>query len=539
MKIALSAFNGMIPKLNARDIPPGHAVDTQDARFENGTLVPVNGSATSHTFALGVNSIFLHDGVWRGFTGVVDTAQGPVATDRLYYTGDGAPKMLVAGDGTYPLALPAPTTKLILVANGAVQMESDGVTPNPPLETIGYTYTYVTLYGEESAPAPLSDLLDWQQGQTVTMTGFDIPDPGRGISYFRIYRAQTSITGVTDLYFVKELGSATASFTHDVDVDPPAEFITTRDFDTPPDDLKGIVTMPNGIMAAHTGRSLRFCEPYQPHAWPLKYEMTTDYEIVGLAVFGMTLCVLTEGTPYMVQGQTPDSMAMQQMEVNLPCVSARSIVDLGYAAAYASPRGLVVMSNSGPQIVTKSLMTRNQWVAMRPDTIFAAQVDGKYVFTVPEYVDDAMQTVATQTYAVNMENQQATLETFSITPKAYFYELQTGQLHYLEPDGLTVRTFDDPDEAPTLTAEWSSGTLQMDHPVSFGCFKVAAEPIGGSASLTVRVYGDDVLLGTATAPNQIDRLASGAMHDKWRVEIETDMKVERVIIAGSPSEIVQ
>lgn len=549
MKARLAAFKGAIPKLNARDIPPGVAAVSLDARFDDGCIVPVNGSATAHTFDTAVGSIVYHNETWRGFAGDVDAAPGPVAADRLYLTGDGVPQMFVEGVGQFDLKLQSPPTKLTATAAGtvitvgslaeaaAIAAAGDGETPaetaaddtpNPSLQSILYVYTYVTVFDEESAPSPTSDPIDWQSGQTVTVTGFDEPTIGRNIDRIRVYRSQTSALGVTDLYFVYEMAVTQSQYIHDLADDPLAEFITSRDYDQPPDTLTGIVSFPNGIMAGFTGRTLRFSEPFIPHAWPIKYELKTDYEIVGLAVFGLTLCVMTKGTPYMVQGQTPDTMVMQQMEMNLPCMSARSIVDLGYAVAYASHRGLVIMSQSGPQMVTTPLYTRNQWVALQPDTFRAAQVDGKYLFT-----------SATGTYIINLQSEIPFVEGVTLDAISLWYDITTGLLFGLSSDGLTVKTFDDPSVAATANATWSSGTLQLDHPSNFGVVKVAAQSLSDQDYLRVAVYGDDRLVGIVNRAGKVERLASGKLYDKWRVEVESNMKVEVIIVAGTPSEIVQ
>jgi hypothetical protein len=564
MKVTLQSFQGIVPKLNARDIPPGVAASAKNARFEDGCIVPINGSATAHTFSDAVSTIILHNDTWRGFAGNVNAAPGPIASDRLYLTGDGVPSMFVEGVGRFDLKLPAPVGQLTITATGdistvgsiaaadaqtAATAEYDRLVaaaggasvdavlpvatalnenPSPALTSIVAAYTYVTVFDEESPPSALSDNINWQSGQGLTVTGFVEPSVGRNIDRIRLYRSQTSALGVTDLYFVVEIPVAQSNYNHDIVAVPLGEFITSRDYDLPSDTMSGIVTLPNGMMAAFDGRSLRFCEPYIPHAWPLKYELTTEYDIVGLAAFGMTLCVLTTGNPYMVQGQTPDSMVMQKMEVNLPCVSARSVVDLGYAAAYASQRGLVIMSQAGPQIVTANLYTRNQWVNLAPETIRAAQIDGKYLFK-----------TASGVFILNTNGAQPFIEEAGFDPIDLFFDITSSNIFYLEADGLTVKTYDDPSQPIDTYAEWTSGTLQLDHPISFGVVKADAQTLGCDDYLRVDVYGDDVLVGQTFEPNAVSRLTGDNMYTKWRVEILTNMKVERVIIAGSHTEIVQ
>ena len=113
-------------------------------------------------------------------------------------------------------------------------------------------------------------------------------------------------------------------------------------YNTPPDELEGLIALPNGMMAAYVGKKLYFSVPYQPHAWPEKYVLTVEHEIMGLGAMGTSIVVTTEAHPYLVSGSTPESMVSQKIEQNLACINKRSVVDLGYAIAYASNNGLVV-----------------------------------------------------------------------------------------------------------------------------------------------------------------------------------------------------
>ena len=48
---------------------------------------------------------------------------------------------------------------------------------------------------------------------------------------------------------------------------------------------------------------------------------------------------------------------------------------------YASPDGLVAIQGAGVEVVTKPVMTREQWQAYNPGTIIAAQSEGRYIAT--------------------------------------------------------------------------------------------------------------------------------------------------------------
>ncbi|RBO54651.1 hypothetical protein DSD19_04550 [Rhodovulum sp. BSW8] len=370
--LTIRTSHGEIPVLNNRLLPEGFAAHAENTRFETGTLMPYRRAALAHQFDVATKTVIRHGGQWIGLPFEADVAPAPVAEDRIYFTVDGAAPKMLADGVTYDLALPPPAT--------APTISTSGTTDPAEIEDIGYAYTFVTSFNEESAPSPPSSPVEWSDGVTVTVEGFAEPAAGRGVDRIRIYRSQTSALGDTSLYFVKELTLPASSWDHDLETDPMQEILPSVDFDMPPDDLAGLTAMPNGMMAGFTGKQLWFCEPYQPHAWPAKYMLTLDYPIVGLASFGSALAIMTKGTPYLAQGTAPETMAMEKMEALLPCVSKDAIVDLGYAAVYPSSDGLVMISPQGARIITGNLFLPREWRRLSPATFFAAQYRGLYVF---------------------------------------------------------------------------------------------------------------------------------------------------------------
>src|SRR5690606_7510378 len=322
--LKLVGFSGEIPKLLPRLLPDMSAQAAFNVRLDDGALTPIRKPRRVFGFADATNyrTIYRHGEEGLGWTGLVNAAPGPVAQDRLYYTGDGVPKMRVGGN-VYPLAVPRPTTKLTATVSG---------TGSGDKVTRLYVYTFVTEFGEESEPCPISDEVEWEPGQTVTLSGFEEPPAGRGITLQRIYRSQTG-SGVTDLYFIAERPASNADFVDNIPPDAINEPLPSRLWNPPPDNLQGLTALPNGMMAGFVGKDLYFCEPYRPHAWPEAYVLTCEYEIVGLGAFGTSLVVVTKGHPYLVTGTSPDSMVMEKLELNLPCINPQSVIDLGYAVA--------------------------------------------------------------------------------------------------------------------------------------------------------------------------------------------------------------
>jgi hypothetical protein len=139
---------------------------------------------------------------------------------------------------------------------------------------------------------------DYQRyiSETVAVSNFDTIPSGYTATHRRIYR---SVSGT--YLFVAEVTAATTSYTDSVSAEDLGEEIPSLTWLPPPATLKGLTNLPNGIMAGFVGRDIYFCDPYHPHAWPIAYNQTVDYPVVGLGRMDTTLAVLTTGTPYFLQ----------------------------------------------------------------------------------------------------------------------------------------------------------------------------------------------------------------------------------------------
>lgn len=147
--------------------------------------------------------------------------------------------------------------------------------------------------------------------------------------------------------------------------------------------LRGLVGMPNGIVAGFIDNFVAFCHPYHPYAWPVEYQITTEHPIVGLGVFGQTLFVGTMGHPYLISGSDSASMSADKLPHFQACVSRRSIVGVGDGVVYASPDGLCMASPRGVELLTGALFARADWQALHPEQIVAAEHEGVYYFWTP------------------------------------------------------------------------------------------------------------------------------------------------------------
>ena len=576
-KLRFAQFSGEIPKLLSRLLPDTGAQAAENVRLDDGGLTPVRKSAQVHVFA-GVSApktIFKWGDVWLAWDQQVNAVPGPVATDRLYYTGDGAPKMRV-GSTVYDLAVPFPTAALTATVTGSGTGD---------VTTRLYAYTWVTQFDEESEPCPVSADVNWQAGQTVTLSGFQAAPTGRGINRQRIYRSQSSSQSGTDLFLIEERVATTASY---VDTHAPDDFqevIPSKDYNQPPADLAGLIAMPNGMMVGFSGKQLCFCEPYKPHAWPEKYRLTAAFEIVALGGYGSTVVAGTKGYPYVASGISPEAMVEEKIEVNLPCISSRGLVDLGYSVAYPSNDGLVVVSNGGATVATDALFTRADWQRLSPAMLVAGQFAGRY-FASYSYTDIDGTTKYEGTFAIDLTGQQPFVVRYSFKADAFFYDLASGQLFYAL--GNRVYEFDALGQTNEVMT-WRSKRVVLSNPVTLGAIIVesgnistpeqeqarkdliaaiiaANAPIFAQASMgsemnggpvndlalggsplqtvpadkwiSVKVYADGELVRTVSDLDAVKRIQARAAR-VWEIQVNGTAEVEQVLLATSARELAE
>jgi len=578
--LKLLAFSGELPRIIPRQLPDMAAQRAVNVRLTDGGLTPVRNSRKAHTFSdpVPTNAVIYRDGdTWHAFPEGTYVANAPVADDRLYLMGSGKPTMRVAGTD-YDLELIRPSTAPTATESGTLDTDLS--------ETKLYSYTLVTEIDgitEESEPSDLSNDVLVSPGMSVTLSGFEVGQSGRGITTQRIYRTQFGQSGVRP-YLIAERPVSTADFTDNDLFGQILGTLPSLDYNPPPADLTGLIALPNGMMAAFSGKSLYFSEPYRPHAWPEKYILQADYPIVGLGAFGTSIGIMTTGVPYVASGTAPESMQMADLELNLPCINARAIQDLGYSVAYPSYDGLVVMSEGGARVVTENMFYRDQWLRLSPGTWKAGQFDGRYLVSY-NYVD-ANDVEQKGTMIIDLSGSQPFIIRADLFTSSFHYSVEKGSLYYL--DGQTVYEYDAFGEVNALQT-WKSKQFVLPRPENFTAILVEADealtpdeiealevmrqqvedenqaifdsgdlmgainaaavnqvvfagdvlqPVPNISRLfRVNVYADGELFASIDQYNVVKRMKTGRKHKNWEVEVVSDLPISQINMASSVREL--
>ncbi len=269
-------------------------------------------------------------------------------------------------------------------------MYADLATSSPE-EARAYVYTWISAYGEESAPSPYTLVNGWSNGTwTVGLWNPNPEDMGvnRNLAVLRLYRTVPGTSGSTVYFFVTDvsLGSsdpdAIAFVAQDTGCLPPASsYVDTQtdavvalniqlpstNYYPPPTNLEALLVMPNGMVAGFTNNELWFCEPYYLHAWPPGYVITTDFPIVGIGLTSGAVVACTAANAYVANGTAPGQMSEIKCAPPEPCLSRGSIVSTDAGVFYESTNGLIQVTNAGVSSnVTELWITREKWAALTP-----------------------------------------------------------------------------------------------------------------------------------------------------------------------------
>lgn len=543
MKIALAAFRGELPIVDPRLLPEQNATSSRNLTLKHGTLKPQNALGTVAGLPLMVSpsSLFLYPegnngkGFWFawGNNKIVHAVKSPLADDdwhRVYWTGDGAPKMgdlsmVTQGSGPYPsaslrLGVPSP--------NGGtfVSTPNDRVGSDQyPLTAVQAVYvtTLVSRFGEEGPPSDPSDpVLRWDMvsnapaGGGVQVNLPNLPAGAHNITTKRLYRAEAGT-----YMLVAELPAAIASYFDVVPSSSLSVALESLEWDMPDDRMVGLTSLPGGFLAGHFENTLCFSESYRPHAWPVSYQLAFSDDIMGVVSTTAGLVVATRGRPHLVTGSSPAAMADMVLDVDQPCVSRRSLVDMGDFAIYASHSGLVAVGGREAEVITAQAMSREQWQALNPASIHAYRYDGRYIAF---YLVGGI-------YGAFAFTPADGFEFYDLMASGGYYDLLNDRLCMISERVVKAWGAGLP-----MSMIWRSKTFEFPPGGSFTCAKVIAR----SYPVEFRLLAEgEVVALMQIEDRQLFRLPAGYAHVReWAVEVRGTNEVFSVQVATSPSELM-
>ena len=353
------------------------------------------------------------------------------------------------------------------------------------------------------------------------------------------YQLVTTLTvpGVTGQITDGKIPVGVTSVTENVPDAQLGALLRSQTWDVPLAGMAGLVGHPAGFMAAYKENKVYVTATYMPHAWPYTY---TFYEtIVGLATYGQSILVLTDGTPYTLTGVDPSALSQERLESGFACVSKRSIVDMGDNIVYASPYGLVSVNTDSIKLVTNEHLGKRDFASLLPayhPNLRACCHDRKYIAfdaTSHEPKDGFV-----FDFIVNA------LSTHTVKAACAFSDDVTAQLYYAQTVTGNPSTLNEWDGGTTVNAAiWKSKVVNLPGHLNFaGCrvladgydanegivFTVLAYPTGNSTPVEKRYPVKD--------PEPFP-LYSGFMAARYEFQIESIHRIRSVELFNDVTEL--
>lgn len=281
-----------------------------------------------------------------------------------------------------------------------------------------YLFTYVDKYGRESRASDPSRVATYPCYRKVRLVFSDTAPTGT--AYRRLYRVSSTSDAGGEYLFVADIAVATTTYYDYVANINLGDAVPSIEWYEPDDDLSGLVAIPGGFFAAFTGKSIKFCEPNYPWAWPA-YDVPVDDDIVGLGVSGNNIVVLTTGAPAIVTTSGPTLTSVSYIASQQSCLSKDSIVMDAGVVYFASPDGYCMADGAVITNLTAPFLSKEQWNEYNPESITAFAYDGK-VYLSPNTGNTLIYSYSTK---------EAGLIPMDIQFHAAYYEATTDTLFYV------------------------------------------------------------------------------------------------------------
>lgn len=570
--LRLSLFGGTTPRLGPRLLPEGGAQIATNCLLTSGEIAPFRGLELIETPSVPGPWMTVHRAEygetehWLAWTKDVDIAIAPLPADvepRYYVTGDGEPRFAPFSNlptTFFALGIPGPKAAPTVNHSGGTGATISRV----------YGYTFFSALGEESAMSPASALTNGKPDGTWAVTAMDAFPASAGTGTVSVAAGVTSFTN-TGNHWLRPGDEVVISSTKVVVVETPTNtsFKVAGDFagatawarvaawntagmkrrlyrsagttasyqlvhddvgtsynDTlsdsaimgdelisatwalPPTGLKGIFALPNGSLCGFYKNKLRLSEPYQPHAWPIENEYSTDYEVVGAQSFGSTVVACTAANPYVFDGQDPGAMSGQKIDQVWPCLSKRSVAAVGDGVVYATAFGLAYVGLAGSRIFTKDLYTKQEWSPLEPSTMITAVSEGRIHIAYTR-------AGGAPSMLVIDPGEMAVLTEMAVSSTELYADPRNGLLYIVDDSGIKQW---DAVNGTFLSYTWRSKEIELPFPRNFGAAKIdfisaskSADQSQAQANFNVIVAANQVRIDNKAFAGAYGSYAFGAL----------------------------
>lgn len=546
--IELTQFGGMAPSIEPRVLAENLATDAFNTGGETGALGESTTTAVPSSAFSGLSTLcrsilrpansetrlqFTNSTSGVAFASLLSVAD---KWGRVYFTTATGPRYTVADnyvkDGltlnpvSYRLGVKQPAFQ-VTVGTPTVTAQ-EGVTADNVW--VAYVYTYVDKYGHEGPPSTPSTKVQLPTNlkftTRLTFTAESLSEFPISGAMRRVYRAAFDGTS-SEWQFVGDIPIAATVWDDVTPLGEESEALVSTDWVPPPEGVQHMTPVASNFVAGFVDHYLCYSETLLPHAWPEAYRFPLKYKIVGLASTQNGLLVATTGKPYWCFGADPATAVPVELDANHPCLSARSIVDMGGYVVYASYDGLVAVSGNDVKVLTTAFIDRKTWLAdFAPGSVIAFAHEGRYVFSVGS---------SWWSFDPADNGGFVKLNLAAVTPgnlRQAYYDAYRDTTVLLGPNG---QAFDIVSGAGGAFY-WQS-KIFTTNPSSFGAARILATRY----PVTLEVIADGVGRTYTATDSRPFRLAAGRRVTEWQFKVSapSGTRITSVAVAVSPQEFVR
>lgn len=527
MPVDYMVFGGEVPKLHPRNLDDGFASLALDVDVSRGTLRPWPKDQLVDAALADSQFIMVEDCTVQASDRCISVARTNLPCLRYFRTG-------VAG---YPEQAESPNGPWVRLGMPALSLPPTVTIPDGITQTEGkvierrYLYTLVDIFDQVSQGSLPSEPIIGDWDNPARISGFYIP-PGYPIKSIRIYTTapglQSDDTPKADsnsFFLVSELPAGTLSYDHVPIITSFGEVYLSQSWYEPPTDLSSIQHWGTNQLAGLSNGRLMFSQPLGYHAWPVDYQLGFHSPALAWVATARYGYILTCGMPEVVDMrhdcQGGKCHQVDRIEEQFPIIGLKSAAAHDNSAIYASADGLVMLTGNRARLITSNLFTRDQWLAIHPNTMVGVVHDGFYFGATDNFAFRLR--VPDEAYEANPRN---LLTRLSIRPTAIYRSLDDN-LFFADDSGVWKWAAG----VGYKPYQWRGPIETVDSRRGLGAAEVAVD-----GNCTVNIIRDGrVVWSRNVAGDSSFRLPSWVDGGNFQIEVIGTGEVSRVKAASSKS----
>lgn len=406
----ITGFGGIRPRGSRTERGRGRAQIAHNAKLWRGTVDTFREPCVVATADVDIKSMHRKDNCWVvSDNPCASFAEGDTNCPYLFSTGvadwpawanvtDCDCNTIVTPEWIR-LGLPeAPVPEIISYTTSSAMIVEKGITRDRTRDARAWRYSYLDSEGREGPLSPVSEVVDSHiNGNAEIRIPADSFDASFDVAQIRLYRV---VSHTEDTLAMNDLNEAitpifeplhVADFDHiaggnyivldDLPDEELGYAAMSNHYYAPPENLQGLISLPDGVLVGFEGKNLWFSEPWDYHAW--NCNLNLDDCIKKVIYCDGQIYVLTDGHPYVVGSQSPDKSCrccrpVVRQSLSFPILCPESATKLNNGVMWASHDGMVVMRGASVTVSTDRYIDRDEWASWRPETMRGTMYKGRY-----------------------------------------------------------------------------------------------------------------------------------------------------------------